>query len=238
MRLPNNYCTPRFLKTTLQMEQKHVIPADFDVERDKPDFCSFVVSNDDANPIRQHFFELLSRYKKVDSGGRFMNNIGGPVDDKTAFDARHRFAITFENSATSGYTTEKIVDAFAARCIPIYWGDPEITRIFNPKAFIHVRDFESLEKVVDTVIAIDNDKEAYVAMLREPALLDNAFCYENVYRKVVAKLDSIIDQPIITAYRMNRDFWGKKYIEREKRLIVHSKKDWKILILERIRAKL
>ena len=200
MRLPNYYCTPRFLKSTLLMEQKHILPAAFDLQKEKPDFCSFVVSNGDANPIRQEFFELLSEYRKVDSGGRYMNNIGGPVEDKTVFDACHRFAITFENSSTPGYTTEKIVDAFAARCIPIYWGDPEVTRVFNPKAFINVHDFRTLEDVVQRVIALADDRDAYLEMLREPALLDDAFRYENVFTQVVSKLDAIVSMPVVQTY--------------------------------------
>ncbi len=238
MRLPNYYCTPRFLKSTLLMEKKHQLPEGFDLHREKPDFCSFVVSNGDANPIRQQFFELLSKYKRVDSGGRFMNNVGGPVDDKTAFDARHRFAITFENSATSGYTTEKIVDAFAARCVPIYWGDPDIARVFNPKAFINVRDYDSLESVVRKVSEIDRDEEAYMAMLREPALLNDLFLYDNVFSQVVAMTDRIVSSPVSEAYRYNRDFWGKKYIDREQQLIRHSRKDWKTLLKESIKHRI
>ena len=49
-------------------------------------FCSFVVSNAAfGDPMRKTFFERLSKYKKVDSGGRWMNNVGGPVKDKLAF---------------------------------------------------------------------------------------------------------------------------------------------------------
>ena len=219
------------------MEQKHILPADFDLQKEKPDFCSFVVSNGDANPIREEFFELLSKYCKVDSGGRYMNNIGGPVDDKASFDTRHRFAISFENSSTPGYTTEKIVDAFAARCIPIYWGDPEVTRVFNPKAFINVYDYRTLEDVVQRVIALDDDPDTYLAMLREPALLDDSFCYENVFTQVVSMLDAIVSLPLAQAYRYNRDFWGKKYIAREQRLILQNRKDLKTLLKESIKHK-
>lgn len=237
MRLPNYYCTPRFLKSTLLMEQKHILPAGFDVQRDKPDFCSFVVSNGDAYPIRHIFFELLSKYRKVDSGGRYINNIGGPIDDKTTFDARHRFAITFENSSTPGYTTEKIVDAFAARCVPIYWGDPDVCSVFNPKAFVNVGDYDSLDEVVRRVIALDRDNESYLNMLREPALLDNAYQYESIFNQVVSMIDNITSMPLSEAYRYNRDFWGKKYIAREQRLILQSRKNWKMLLKETVKDK-
>ena len=41
-------------------------------------FCSFVVSNAGGSPERNRFFQ-------VDSGGRFENNIGGPVSNKKEF---------------------------------------------------------------------------------------------------------------------------------------------------------
>ena len=50
----------------------------------KEKFCCMVVSNGKAKE-RIEFFNRLSKYKKVDSGGRFMNNIGVPVEDKIKF---------------------------------------------------------------------------------------------------------------------------------------------------------
>ena len=88
----------------------------------KTDFCSFVYSNDKGNPARVRFFDLLSQYKQVNAGGKLRNNIGQPegVKDKLAFQTRHKFAIAFENSSHPGYTTEKLVEAFAAKTVPIY----------------------------------------------------------------------------------------------------------------------
>ena len=37
-----------------------------------------------------------------------------------------RFAMAFENANVSGYVTEKIVNAFLAGAIPIYWGHPDV----------------------------------------------------------------------------------------------------------------
>jgi len=52
---------------------------------------------------------------------------------------RHKYAITFENSATSGYMTEKLVSAYVAETIPIYFGPPlsQVENVFNTKAFIY-----------------------------------------------------------------------------------------------------
>ncbi|WP_241993666.1 glycosyltransferase family 10 [Helicobacter sp. MIT 05-5293] len=95
--------------------------------KDKTRFCTFVVSNGKADEQRTHFFDMLEQYSHIDSGGRYKNNIGKCVDDKDAFLKEGKFNIAFENSSTNGYTTEKLIQAFAAQTIPIYWGDERVT---------------------------------------------------------------------------------------------------------------
>lgn len=112
------------------------------------EFCNFVVSNCFADDIRLKIYEALSRYKKVNSGGRFRNNVGGPVPDKFEFQRKHKFSIAFENGIYDGYATEKIVDAFAAGTIPIYLGDPRIHLDFNEESFINGHRFSCLEDLV------------------------------------------------------------------------------------------
>ena len=134
----------------------------------KTGFCSFVQSQlGAADPIRVEFFHKLSEYKTVDSGGRLLNNVGGPVKDKMAFEAQHKFSISFINART--YTLQdRPLDAFAARTLPIYWGNPDIGRFHNTKAFVNVMDYPSLDAVVQTVKEIDNDDARYIEMMNEP----------------------------------------------------------------------
>ena len=134
-------------------------------------FCSFVVSNCFANDMRAIFYDKLSAYKKVSSGGRFRNNIGGAVVDKKAFLAEHKFTIAFENTSYDGYCTEKIMEAFAAGVVPIYWGDPNVAKDFNPESFINVHDFSSFDEVVECVRKIDNDDDLYLKMRNANPLL-------------------------------------------------------------------
>ena len=81
----------------------------------KDKFCNFIYSNEHGDEIRENFLKSLSNYKRVDSGGRYLNNIHKQVVDKFEFQKRYKFSIAFENSRENGYTTEKIVDAFAAQ---------------------------------------------------------------------------------------------------------------------------
>lgn len=135
-------------------------------------FCCFVVSNGNgSNPIRTEFFHALSKYKKVDSAGRYLNNMGGAyLADKRAFVSEYKFNIAFENSAVDGYTTEKVMEPMTINTIPIYWGNPSVGKDFNPKSFINLSEYCSMDKCIQRIIELDKDDEQYLAMLRQPYL--------------------------------------------------------------------
>lgn len=162
------------------------------VIKEKTDFCSFTVSNFNGVKERENFFHSLSKYKKVLSGGGYLNNVGGAVSDKIEFARKCKFAITFENSY--GLVTEKIQDAFAAKTIPIYWGCKEVTKIYNHKAFINCHDYENFEAVIEKVKQIDEDDELYYEMLSQPAFLD-PYPSSYYYSTLEKYLDYIISLP-------------------------------------------
>lgn len=77
------------------------LPKDVTEFSRKKKFCCMVVSNSNAKE-RIDFFHKLSSYKRVDSGGKFLNNIGYPVNDKKEFIKDYKFVISFENSSSPG----------------------------------------------------------------------------------------------------------------------------------------
>lgn len=100
----------------------------------KSRFCSFLYASSTAHPDRDRFFHLLNRYRRVDSGGDHLNNMGtraaGPrlartwVRDAIEFRKPYKFSIAFENALHNGCTTEKLPSAFLADTVPIYRGNP------------------------------------------------------------------------------------------------------------------
>lgn len=182
-----------------------------DTVRSKPDFCCYVMSSTrDSAHERIEIYELLSRYKKVNSGGKWNNNVGGPVSNKQSFQATHKFAIAFENMSAPGYLTEKFSEAAAVNAIPIYWGDPTVAQYFNPKAFINCHDFPSLEAAVEYVKKVDQDDTLYRQMLAEPWFHDGTEpeCLRDAYFRNF--LINIFNQDPKAAYRRNRGRWGIK----------------------------
>ena len=178
----------------------------------KTAFCNFIYSNAFADPVRDRFFHLLSKYKRVDSHGKHLNNM--PSDSfnhtlgawaaKVELQRPYKFSIAFENSSAPGYTTEKILHAFIADTVPIYWGNPLITREFNPKAFVNCHDFENLEAVVRRVAELDSDDEQYLAMLNEPCFYGNVIPEALREETLLNFFTSIFSQPPVAAYRRPR----------------------------------
>ena len=148
----------------------------------KTGFCSFVQSN--PCPSRVEFFNKLSAYKRVDSGGRTLNNVGGPVEDKFAFQSSRKFAIAFLNEIN--YTAQdRPLNEFAARTLPIFWGNPYIGEIYNTKAFVNVMDYSSFDAAIEVVKEIDNDDARYIEMMNEPVFVPELnLTFENELKRL------------------------------------------------------
>lgn len=139
----------------------------FENLNDNKKFCCMVVSNPKCKE-RNDFFHKLSKYKKVDSGGQFLNNIDFPIENKIEFIKDYKFVIAFENSSFPGYTTEKLIEPLIVNSIPIYWGNPVVGKDFNTKRFINIKDASQFDTAIDKIIELDNDQEKYLAMRNEP----------------------------------------------------------------------
>ncbi|MBC8052882.1 MAG: glycosyltransferase [Sphingobacteriaceae bacterium] len=159
----------------------------------KTKFCCFVVSNKSCK-IRNNFFEELSKYKQVDSGGKLFNNVGGPVANKTDFIKDYKFVISFENSSAPGYTTEKIIEPMLVNSVPIYWGDPLVADDFNVKSFVNVNDFKSAKKAIEHIIEVDQNDKLYQSYLEQLWFTGNSinknYLHENILDKLIETIDS------------------------------------------------
>ena len=244
LRLPLWYL--RLVEWQLHKTWKKIAP---DEALNRPGFCNYVYSNSlHASPTRGDFFRLLSEYKPVDAAGRDQKNTdalermeaesGATGKTKLEFLSRYKFTIAFENESHPGYATEKIVDAFAARTVPIYWGSPRIAEEFDPASFINAHDFDSLEALADEVRRIDQDDDAYMAMLNTNPLPAAFSDRDPIEEKLDAFFRKIFDPPIDQAYRRPRHGtgklmqdakvgWAAKQIRKAERKRVSKLKFWK-----------
>ena len=115
----------------------------------KKKFCGAVISNYyKYSRFRLNFINELNKYKKVDMGGRYNNNVG-KIKNKILFLSNYKFSIAMENSEADGYFSEKIIDSFLAGTIPIYYGNYIIDEYINPKSYILIRDEHDMKRKID-----------------------------------------------------------------------------------------
>ena len=131
----------------------------------KTKFCAAVISNGGEDKFRTKFINELNKYKKIDMGGNYLNNIKGPVKDKIKFLSAYKFSIAMENSEGDGYISEKIIDSFISGTIPIYYGDYTLDEYINPKAFILIKNEQNIEQKINYIKEIDNNFEKYSNIL-------------------------------------------------------------------------
>jgi hypothetical protein len=189
----------------------------------KKGFCAWVVSNGTyINPIRDKFFYKYSEYKRVDSGGGHLNNVGGRIADKQAFLNQYKFSLARENS--KDYTCEKLWQAFASHTIPVYWGNPEIGKEYNTKAFVNFYDYGSVEKTLKRVIEIDNNDDLFMQMMHEPAYI-NPKTYDQHMKELEDFFIKIFETPIedskrditFRSYELVEAYGRKQYYQKNKR---------------------
>lgn len=87
------------------------------------------------HPLYLHYFRYSKRVWR------------GAPEDKTKILSEYKFSICFENCEAPGWISEKIYDCFAAGCIPIYLGAPDISSYVPKECFINFKEFKSYEEL-------------------------------------------------------------------------------------------
>ena len=142
----------------------------------KTGFCNFLYSNPKAHPMRDRLFYEIGKYKKVDSLGKHLNNMGTPgtgygnghAQECKDIKSAYKFSIASENAEFSGYTSEKCFTSLLAHTVPVYWGNPHVKDDINPEAFVNVADYPTLDAVVERIREIDNDDQLWASIVSAP----------------------------------------------------------------------
>ncbi len=126
----------------------------------------------------------LARYYRsnnnVDCYGQAVDN---PILKKSQALEEYRYSIVIENSETSYYFTEKLLDCFAAMTVPIYIGAKKIGDFFNTDGMICVRkddlrDFGNIDKILKT--CSEEDYCSRLCAIKDNYLrVQDFLCYED-----------------------------------------------------------
>lgn len=189
--------------------------------KNKKGFCNFLYSNPNAHPMRDQLFYAISKYKRVDSLGKHLNNVnrkgtgwGGHAHECKDIKSMYKFSIAAENAAYPGYTSEKLFTSLEAHTVPIYFGNPHIGDDVNVKSFISANDFTTLDELVAYIQKVDEDDDLWASYVCQPwlnseHLINNQKRIEQ-YRQSMKK---IFENPINSTKRLSVGFHVSYYRE-------------------------
>lgn len=95
-----------------------------------------------GKPIPWDFRERIFGVK------RYASYRGEHKGDKIELLSKYKFCLCFENAVAPGYITEKIFDCFKARCVPVYWGAPNVEKYIDKQCYIDFRNFADYESLL------------------------------------------------------------------------------------------
>lgn len=200
-------------------------------------FCNYIYSNTSTGSgayLREKFCRILMNYKKVECPGLSLHNISNVISgrhdkdwikSKIKYISGFKFTISFENAKKSGYVTEKLMHPLMANSVPIYWGDPEIYREFNDKAFINVDNFENFNDVVKYIQYLDENNNEYLDILYQNPMNERYIFEENKIEKFITN--------IIKNYKIPIDKTPHIFHDSEKRKINDLSKELAQLYIEK-----
>ena len=146
----------------------------------KRDRFACLIARADISGIRTVIYDELSAIGKVDCPSVLFHNDDSLKeqfdDDKVAYMRQYRFNICPENSNADGYCTEKVFEAIAAGCVPVYWGCnnmPE-SKILNQDAIIFWDREGKGVKAIGQIRELCADKKKLEEFMKQPRLLPNA----------------------------------------------------------------
>ena len=151
--------------------------------------------------FRDQAFEEISKLFPIHYGGKCRGSNANNLQNRTKaengvtlrnwpdnvkFYSNFRFCLVMEHSKELPYMTEKILMAFLAGCVPIYYGSDLVLDVFHPDAFIYY-DIENPKPALDKIASIERNSTLYNQMLDKPILRDG----ENTIAKYFSFRDDI-----------------------------------------------
>lgn len=123
----------------------------------------------------------ISKFLGVENfnNNKILGDLKNPLFDS-------QFHICIENSRQKNYFTEKIVDCFVTKTVPIYWGCPNINDFFDTSGIIIVNNFN---EIVDACNSLTN--ESYYKMI--PGI-ENNFLFSKKYVDLKKNVEELIQK--------------------------------------------
>lgn len=163
-------------------------------------FCNYIYKKNYNH--RKKIFDIVNSIQEVHSFGKDLNNKKIPKKfhnlsrdiQKIEIQKDYKFNLAIENKVQSGYTTEKIITSFFCNNIPIYFGDPNIQKVFNPERILIINNLYDSE-IVERINKISSNELLFEEKVKTPVFIDNVlpeFAKEDYIYTFFSKLFSEI----------------------------------------------
>ncbi len=128
---------------------------DFDTFKpQKGNQVSFITSNKSFAPGHQMRLDIWSGLDGVEelNGMELLKHMSPPrVPNKNFIFEKAKYSIVVENVQCNNMITEKLIDSFATKTIPIYWGAPNVGDYFNTKGILSFNTLYELKDILDNL---------------------------------------------------------------------------------------
>lgn len=160
-------------------------------QSEKKDEISFLTSSKDwtdGHQLRQVIYHYLKNKKQINEFS--VKSIQTPprIPNKNEIFENAKFSIVVENESLPNWITEKLIDCFATKTVPIYWGCSNLGEYFDTEGVLQFSSFEELVMLINTL-----DSQAYED--RSSAIEHNykeSFKYHDLFARVDAELDLVL----------------------------------------------
>ena len=152
---------------------------------------------------RLDYLRELMKHVPIDSYGQCLHNIEMQSTRKDQDylklkldlirEKGYKFLISFENSVTREYVTEKIWHAYMTQTIPIYYGAPEIyNQVPGAKTFINAAKFPGPKQLAEYIKRVDTNDKLYRSFFKfdvnHIVAFQKKYCINNVSCEICKKL--------------------------------------------------
>jgi len=124
--------------------------------------------------------QRFQRMPNIPQGRHWTDNLGAYHE--------YKFCMAMENSNVRHYLSEKIIMAFLAGCIPIYYGSTEVFDVFNRQAFVFY-DPQNPTPALAQIQLLYQNETAYNDMLYNQPIMANGDSTVRDYFSISDRID-------------------------------------------------
>lgn len=120
----------------------------------KKNRLSFVSSSKkfaDGHLLRHNIYDYFNSVESINGIEIYQHKSPPYHNRRNDFFETFKFHVSVENCKESNYFSEKLIDCFATKTIPIYWGCPNIGDYFNNDGIFTFNSLDELKTILDMI---------------------------------------------------------------------------------------